>query len=115
MTDELKYIGQLRRTIDRMSRYFGHRVMEINGVTSLETWKPPTIPEDNQDKYHRINPVRRWRLDLLADYYYDAEGLWWAIAFANDIIDPFMELNDPDEPVFLRIPARRVITANVLR
>ena len=105
MTDTFKYIGTVYPAGQNNSRYRAHKVIEVNSVGSMETWDPPTIPLSNNDKFYRITPTIGWRLDLLADYYYGDQNLWWVIAFANGIVDPFADLNTPpDPPFFIRIP-----------
>lgn len=32
------------------------------------------------------------RLDLVSDYFYNTPDLWWLIAIANDIINPFEDM-----------------------
>ena len=115
MTDSLKYIGILQRTQGKRSRYRRQRLIEVDGIVSQETWRPVDLPLSSKDKMHMVKDHERLRLDLLADQYYGDQYLWWVIAFANNIVDPFMELNNQDTPVFLRIPDPAVISQRVLR
>lgn len=115
MTDTFRYAGLLNTLQGVRSRYLKLRLVEVNGVISQESWLPPTFPESKNDKVHQIKDHERLRLDLLADKYYGDQYLWWVIALANDIIDPFLELNDKDTPISLRIPDPEVVNAKVLR
>lgn len=63
--------------------------------THYETWSDPTTtnpfgPEilNGVDTVDHIITVGE-RLDTLASVYYGDEELWWIIALANRIIDPF--------------------------
>lgn len=105
-----KYIGTVYAAKKTSSRYRGHKIFEIAGIPTQETWRPPELPVTNRDKYYRLSPMIRWRLDILADYYYGDQNLWWVIAFANNIIDPFIDLNTPpDPPSMVRIPAPNMV------
>jgi hypothetical protein len=103
MADTIEYAGILTGAVGKSSRYKNHQVIEVNNVASQETWNPPEIPVTAKDKYHRVSS-EKWRLDKLAYYYYGDQHLWWVIAYANGIVDPFMELDDQTSPQFLRIP-----------
>ena len=74
------------------SRYTSNSL--IDG-THYETWSDPTAsnvfgPEilDGVDTLEHILSAGE-RLDNLASKYYGDEELWWVIALANRIIDPF--------------------------
>jgi hypothetical protein len=60
------------------------------------------IPPNVEDTLHTLRSHEVGRLDILAQLYYNNSLLWWVIAQANDIRDPFMTI-----PVgtVLRIPA----------
>ena len=93
MTDTFRYAGQLNTLQGVRSRYIGLRLIDVNGTLSQESWVPPTFPVSDNDRVHIVKDHERLRLDILADKYYGDQYLWWVIAVANDIIDPFMELN----------------------
>lgn len=87
------------------SRYKNTEIIELeDGTVCQVTWEPTNYTETTNDKYVEVK-AGRWRLDLLANYFYGNQHYWWIIALANNIIDPFMELNDLSSPRFLRIPS----------
>ena len=110
-----RYTGDIFDPSGRSSRYAKARVVERDGVLSLETWEQALIEERDDDFYLRLNPFMKWRLDLLAKNYYGDQHLWWVIAFANNIVDPLLELNSPTAPVVLRIPSPKTVRSKVLR
>ncbi len=84
------------------SRYQILRV--INDNTSnryLETQNQKTVPESNQDSYHVVQHDEVGRLDIISTRYYGTPIYWWAIALANEFIDPFIV----NEGVMIRIPS----------
>lgn len=86
-----------------VSRYKILRVItENNNVKDayLETQNPRSIPLSDQDIYHIVADNEVNRLDLISFNYYGTPHLWWAIALANNFIDPFV-LNRDD---IIRIP-----------
>jgi hypothetical protein len=116
MTEELKYIGSVYANRKTNSRYSNHRVIQVDGVASQETWDPQVIPTSNKDQYYRISSIINWRLDLIADYYYGDQNLWWVIAFANDVVDPFQAFNNPpDPPSVIRIPSVDTVYNKVIK
>lgn len=40
--------------------------------------------------YHKVSIKEANRLDLIAFNYYGDSSMWWLIAIANNIIDPFI-------------------------
>lgn len=116
MSDTFRFLDVIQTTQEVRSRYRRHRLIELNGVVSQESWIPPEFPVHENDKVHRVRTSERLRLDLIANEYYGDQNLWWVIAFANDILDPFMELNGVSAtPTTLRIPAPEVVNARVIR
>ena len=74
------------------SRYASNSIVD---GTHYETWSDPTSfnvmgPEilDGVDTLEHVLSVGE-RLDSLASVYYGDEELWWVIALANRIMDPF--------------------------
>lgn len=67
------------------------------------------IPSTSLDKVHKIKVNEKTRLDLLAHIYYNNALLWWVIAEANDITDPFIEI---DVGTYLRIPSMDSLYVN---
>lgn len=57
---------------------------------TYSTYKKAVLKDDIKIKaYHKVTEAQRNRLDMIAyEHYMDAQ-LWWLIAMANDIIDPF--------------------------
>lgn len=74
-------------------------------------WNIPTIDEQPQDIYYTIQAGETRRLDRIAFLYYDNYNLWWVIAAANNIIDPFDELKVGQ---VIRIPYLPYIFSKVL-
>ncbi len=69
-----------------------------DGDYSLEA-KPPVVPESSNDIQHTVKDGET--LQNIAFRYYGDSGKWYLIAEANNILNPFQEL----EPYqILRIP-----------
>jgi len=64
---------------------------DIPAYPIQETWDPPTIPILPQDRYVEVLPEWEHRPDLIAYTYYGNEQLYWVIAYANGLVDPFAE------------------------
>lgn len=110
MTGEFYEILKNRgRTYD--DRYKNCRILRDieSGETLLEYRENVEIPVTSNDKYHRVKSHEVSRLDMLAHKYYKNPLLWWVIAQANEIYDPF-ELLAPG--TILRIPAIETLYGN---
>lgn len=84
------------------SRYQILRVLTDGVNKFLETYNPVKVPEvEGEDLYHVVDQSEINRLDLVALRYYKDSSFWWAIALANDFIDPFVV----NEGELLRIPS----------
>lgn len=70
-------------------------------VAYLETQNDRYPEETPNDFYHIVKPQEVNRLDIISKSYYGSANLYWAIALANNIRDPF---NIP-LGMSLRIPA----------
>lgn len=95
------------------SRYNVCRVIsEVDG-RYLETYNDVKIKESSDDIYHVVTMQEEGRLDIISNNYYSTPNYWWAIALANNIIDPFsivsgnllripslMSISDPYNEVF---------------
>jgi hypothetical protein len=82
-------------------RYRKHRrYIDDNGNEVQETYDDIEITEKPADYYHSVETGEENKLDLIASRYYNNESLWWVIAEASGIDDPF---NVPVGTV-LRIP-----------
>lgn len=67
----------------------------------LSTRDIEMIPYKHSDIFHTVKINEIGRLDLIAYTYYKNPLLWWVIAQANDIYDPF---KDMQLGMSLRIP-----------
>lgn len=85
----------------RVSRYQALRVIESLTSTYLETFNQVPVPESSGDSYHVVSPDEVNRLDIISYNFYGSSSYWWAIALANNLIDPFVI----NEGVMLRIPS----------
>lgn len=84
------------------SRYSNIRRIQDNNEIFHETFNNYKIPESDSDQYITVNTAVENRLDIISCRYYKSPIMWWVIAIANNIIDPFSEV--PIGTV-LRIPA----------
>lgn len=94
---------------DKVSRYQVLRVIENGKQTYLETYNQVTVPVSEDDVYHVVRHSEVNRLDIISNTYYRTPNYFWAIALANDFIDPFIV----NEGVMLRIPS--TLTLNDFR
>lgn len=77
-----------------------------------ETYNNYSIPEKSSDTYFTVDTAVENRLDIISMRYYKSPIMWWVIAIANNIIDPFSEI--PIGTV-LRIPElTSVYATNIL-
>ena len=67
----------------------------------LETYNQVIIPLASDDRYHIVQKKEAGRIDLISYATYGTTIYWWAIALANNIIDPFLILEND----ILRIPS----------
>lgn len=65
-----------------------------------ETINVPYVAYSEQDEYIVVKDTEADRLDVLSSRFYGTPKYWWAIAYANYIIDPF----DVPQGTRLRIP-----------
>ena len=56
-----------------------------------ETWDRLPLADQPEDNYHEVIAPEAHRPDLLALAYYGDLNLYWVIAQANQMIDPFAE------------------------
>lgn len=105
------YTSTKNKSKNSSDRYKECPVLEDieTGDVLLATREQVEIPNHPNDIYHRIKSHEVTRLDILAHEYYKNPLLWWIIAQANDIYDPFISL----EPgTILRIPAIESLYGN---
>lgn len=89
------------KTLYPDDRYRKHRrYIDDNGKEVQETYDDVVVPEKPTDNFYEVQSGYEDRLDLIAYEYYNNENLWWVIAEASGIDDPF---NVPVGTV-LRIP-----------
>lgn len=74
-----------------------------------ETFNNYKIPVRPSDRYITVNNSTENRLDIISVRYYKSPIMWWVIALANDIIDPFAEVK---LGTVLRIPELTSIYEN---
>lgn len=74
------------------ARYYQRSIPGIGLRIEPETWTPPVISQHVDDLQTKVAPGEEGRLDLIALRVYRLESLWWVLAYANDIIDPFEEV-----------------------
>lgn len=76
------------------------------------TWEAIEFPESSNDITHRVTRSDVGRLDLLAAKYYGSRmsGLWWVIAYVNNISDPF----DLVPGSTLRIPSKSLVNSVII-
>ena len=87
----------------RYSRYKNLLILRMpNNEACLETYEHVNVPETNKDLIYRVSPGEEGRLDLIAYRFYSNPLLWWIIAEANGIINPF-SISGGD---VIRIPSR---------
>ena len=63
------------------------------GESLLSTRDIIEIPKRASDLYHTVLLNEVGRLDMIAYKYYNNPLLWWVIAQANDIYDPFTDMH----------------------
>ena len=97
----LKYHSVNNEYKDKVSRYQVLRVITDESNTYLETYNQVTVPETEDDLYHIVKHSEVNRLDIISNKYYGTPIYWWAIALANEFIDPFVV----NEGVMIRIPS----------
>lgn len=71
------------------SRYQILRVINNDGSRYLETYNQMSVPERDDDLYHVVQVNEEGRLDIIAQNQYGDSTYWWAIALANEFVDPF--------------------------
>lgn len=92
---------------DKTSRYQVLRLIEdpeeseLKPSSYLETQNQRVVRKSDNDQYHIVTHAEVNRLDLIADKYYGDASFWWAIALANEYIDPFIV----NEGTMVRIPS----------
>lgn len=88
--------------VDLNNRYaFTQKVSTINNLTVYDVYHKIEIPISSDDIYHVVTQTQDGRLDIIAQMYYNDASLWWMIAVANNMVDPFIV----PAGVTLRVPS----------
>lgn len=75
---------------DALSRYSSLRhIIDSDSTVYTESQNTYIIPDRNCT-YHQVEIGEEGRLDIIADIHYGDPALYWVIALANNIIDPFI-------------------------
>jgi hypothetical protein len=76
---------------DSDSRYKDTKILNYNdGEVRMETTEKLIIDPADDDVYHQVDVGEENRLDLVAFRYYRNANLWWILATANNLNDPFV-------------------------
>ena len=79
------YTGQTNRLVGRRIVYYGETVY-------LEFPEEQPIRVSTGETIYKVQAGEEGRLDLIAAKAYQDPTLWWAIAAANNIFNPFAEM-----------------------
>jgi len=108
-SNELTYLYP--RSYDTVSRYQNVLCIEDDlSVKYHETFPKFEIEKSDQDIYYKVETKNENRLDIISNIAYNTPRLWWVIAMANDIVDPFKVPVD----TILRIPDLSVLYNEVM-
>ena len=80
----------VNKEYEEPSRYQILRVINDDGARYLETYNQVSVPDTEEDFYHIVKDNEEGRLDIISQNYYGTPIYWWAIAIANDFIDPYV-------------------------
>ena len=85
---KLVYSGT--RNYDHISRYAPYKTIinTKNSTTYLESINQYTYTTSQDTIYHVVEAHQEGRLDIISNIYYGTPAYFWAIAGANNIIDP---------------------------
>lgn len=85
------------------SRHLAAQTVDLaDGISFISAWRQVKIPPAPNDRLITVGTGEQGRLDIIALNYYKDSRLWWVIALANDIFNPFEEPLAGDR---IRIPA----------
>jgi hypothetical protein len=81
-------------SLSDFSRYRGTPIYQdkTSGQLFYGPWQVIDFPPALDDKWVEINEDEGLRFDLIAGTEYGSSALWWVIAQANDITNPFTQL-----------------------
>lgn len=91
------------RQFNDVSRYTTNRQIVDKETTDtyLESMNKIKLFDDGHSIYHMVEKGESGRLDIISNHYYGTPTFYWAIAYANNIIDPLVVV----EGTLLRIPS----------
>jgi hypothetical protein len=82
-------------------------------VDDVEFWDTLVLPDPVSRQDDIIHVVSQTdRIDLIADRYYQDAGLWWVIAWANNLDILPTDLNEGAQ---IRIPSKSFVVTELLR
>ena len=93
------------------SKYYQRVIAGVGTYVEPEIWKAPEVPDAANDLYTEVLAGEEGRLDLVAMRIYRHDSLWWILALANNIIDPFEEVTAGMQ---VRYPQFSWVAANIL-
>jgi len=79
--------------ISRLSRYASSDVFNAGGSLILNTFDVSLYSSTGDEQYYEVKSEDENRLELIAYKLYGDATLWWLLAYANGIIDPFTEIS----------------------
>ena len=89
-----------------VSRYHNlQRIKDDEGDEYIETYERIDFPERSDDQYHLVESGEENRIDLISYEYYGTPLLYWVIAEASGLTDPFVI----PAGTTLRIPSRQAL------
>lgn len=103
---EIKYLAKSKVAgVNDVSRYRKLRRILENDEQYIETYEHLPVEKTATDVYHIVTLADVNRLDLIAYQYYGNPQMWWVIAEASEITDPF------DIPIgtVVRIPQKTTL------
>lgn len=102
ITETVEYEETFKNIFEPISsRHSNTTLIEDSGEVFRNTYELKDLSERSDDLYTQVKGKEVGRLDLVALRMYNDPKLYWIIAEANDIIDPFTEVI---EGLALRIP-----------
>ena len=111
MADDTPYI-ESKEPNRPLSRYNSVRtLLNEDQLVVQQSWDIPDIPVMTSDRYFDVTIEFAHRPDLISLKYYGTEQLYWVIAAANDLVDPFAETTVNKK---LRIPDRDYVFQTLL-
>ena len=79
-------------SIDKNSRYNSTTLFNVEGILFFNTWNKKKYTVTGNEQYYEVKASDAGRIDLVAFNLYGDVSLWWLLAYANGIIDPFVEI-----------------------